>query len=572
MKRIFPFLDWVTKYQKDDFFGDISAGLTVGIMLIPQGMAYAMLAGLPPIYGLYTSTIPLILYAIFGTSRQLAVGPTAVMSLLVASEIGLMAQGGTVQYIEMAILLALIVGFVQLFMGLFRLGFLINFLSHPVISGFTSAAAIIIGFSQLKHLLGIHIPRGKIYETAHNIFVHFDEVNFYTLAIGIISIFVILGLKKINKKLPSPLVVIVLSTLAVYFLGLDQVGVTIVKEVPPGLPSLTLPIITWETVMELLPIAITISLIGFTESIAVAKAVQGDHKEYDIIPNQELIALGIANIGGSLFQSFPTTGGFSRTAVNEQAGARTGLAGIISAGVVLFTLLFLTEYFYYLPTAILAAIIMVAVYRLIDFKEAINLWKTDKQDFAMFIITATATILIGIEEGIIVGFLASMMFVIYQISYPTVVELGKEPQTQEYRNTDRFDTLTVYDEILIVRLDAKLFFANLSHFQTKLREFESRKTNLEVVLIDATAINGIDSSTLHFLHDLIHEYEKRKIRLCFSGVKGKVRDLFQKADLVQVIGKENFFINIDHAIDHLKGENTNHYHSITLQSNYKKKK
>lgn len=571
MRRIFPFLDWITKYQKDDFFGDISAGLTVGIMLIPQGMAYAMLAGMPPIYGLYTATIPLILYAIFGTSRQLAVGPTAVMSLLIASEIGLMAQQGTVHYIELAILLALVVGFVQLLMGLLRLGFLINFLSHPVISGFTSAAAIIIGFSQLKHLLGIHIPRGKIHETAHNIFVHFDEVNFYTFGIGLASIAVILIMKRINKKLPSPLVVIVLSTLGVYLFGLDEVGVAIVREVPPGLPTFAIPFLNWEVILDLLPIALTISLIGFTESIAVAKAVQGKHKGYDIIPNQELIALGIANIGGSLFHAFPTTGGFSRTAVNEQAGAKTGIASIISALVVLFTLLFLTEYFYYLPTAILAAIIMVAVYRLIDFKEAINLWKTDKQDFSMFIITVIATIFIGIEEGIIVGFLVSMMFVIYQISYPAVVELGKEPQTQEYRNIERFDNLILDEEILIIRLDAQLFFANLSHFQNKLRDFERTKVNLEVVIIDAKAINGMDSSTLHFLHDLIHDYEKRGIRLCFAGVKGKVRDLFQKMNLVKKIGKENFFVNIDHAIEHIKGKNIEHYHAITLQSNYTKK-
>jgi SulP family sulfate permease len=567
MKRIFPFLNWITKYKKNDFLGDLSAGLTVGIMLIPQGMAYAMLAGLPPIYGLYTATIPLILYAIFGTSRQLAVGPTAVMSLLVASEIGLMAQQGTSHYIELAILLAMIVGFLQLLMGFLRLGFLINFLSHPVISGFTSAAAIIIGFSQLKHLLGIHIPRGNIYETIHNIIVHSDEINIYTFGIGVVSIVVIILMKRINKKLPSPLVVIVLSTLVVYFFGLDKMDVMIVREVPPGLPTFALPFIDWKVIVDLLPIAITISLIGFTESIAVAKAVQGKHKEYDIVPNQELIALGIANIGGSLFHAFPTTGGFSRTAVNEQAGAKTGIASVISALVVLFTLLFLTEYFYYLPTTILAAIIMVAVYRLIDFKEAISLWKADKSDFAMFIITVLATVFIGIEEGIIVGFLVSMIYVIYQISYPHVVELGKEPQTQEYRNIERFDDLNVDDTILIIRIDAQLFFANLNHFQDKLKQFEERKPNLKVVIIDARAINSMDSSTLHFLNDLIHDYETRGIRLCFAGIKGSVRDLFQKMDLVKKVGKENFFISIDHAIEHINGNNLNRYPSITFQSN-----
>jgi len=358
--KFFPIFDWIKTYNSKQFSGDLSAGLTVGVMLIPQGMAYSMLAGLPPIYGLYASTIPLIIYAILGTSRQLAVGPVAMVALLISSGVGALASTGSSEFIALAILLALMVGVIQFSMGVFRLGFLVNFLSHPVIAGFTSAAAVIIGFSQLKHLLGLEIPRGTLHETIYQIFENIGDINYPTLLLGIGAIIVLLLAKWISKRLPGPIIVVLLGMAIVYYLGLESQGVKIIKDVPGGLPSFGIPAIDQGTVLALLPIAFTIAFVSFMESIAVGKAIQAKHKDYEIDANQELISLGLANVIGSFFKAFPVTGGFGRTAVNDQAGAKTGMASIISAVLIIVSLLFLTKYFYFLPNAILGAIIVVA--------------------------------------------------------------------------------------------------------------------------------------------------------------------------------------------------------------------
>lgn len=567
MKKFIPILDWLPNYKKKDLSGDISAGLTVGVMLIPQGMAYSMLAGLPPIYGLYASTIPLILYAIFGTSRQLAVGPVAMVALLVASGVGALTEIGSDNFIGLAIMLSLMVGVFQLAMGLFRLGFLVNFLSHPVIAGFTSAAALIIGFSQLKHLLGINIPRGKVHETLYNVYLNFGEINWQTLAIGAGAIAIIMLLKKINRRIPSPLVVVVLGVAIVYFLGLHETGVKIVGEVPAGAPSFKLPTFDLASFNDLLPIALTISLVGFMESIAVAKAIQQKHKDYEISANQELIGLGVANIGGALFQAFPTTGGFSRTAVNDQAGARTGLASIISAVLVILTLIFLTDYFYYLPKAVLAAIIMVAVFGLIDVKEAKHLWKTDRKDLAMFSVTAVATLFLGIEEGIAVGVVVSIIMLLLKVSYPHIAELGVEKNTGKFLNTERHPTVESRDDLLVVRIDAQLFFANTSYFIEKIKKLEASKKNLKAVLLDASAINGMDSSATHALHDLVHDYHSDGVQFLISGVKGPIRDIMKKANLIDEIGSNCFFLSVQDALNFLDKSEKPAFEEVRLQTN-----
>ncbi|MBT8232305.1 MAG: sulfate permease, partial [Bacteroidia bacterium] len=457
MKQFLPFLDWSKSYTKQNLNGDISAGLTVGVMLIPQGMAYAMLAGLPPIYGLYASTIPLIVYALLGTSRQLAVGPVAMVALLISSGVGALAETGSSEFIALAILLALMVGVIQLAMGVFRLGFLVNFLSHPVIAGFTSAAAIIIGFSQIKHILGLQIPRGKVHETIVNIFNNIADINGITVAIGVGAIAILVIIKKVNKRIPGPLIIVVLGMSIVYFLGLQNQGVSIIKDVPGGLPAFGIPQIELNSLISLLPIALTISFVGFMESIAVAKAIQAKHKDYKVVPNQELIALGMSNILGSFFKAFPVTGGFSRTAVNDQAGAKTGLASIFSALLIIITLLFLTKYFYFLPNAVLGAIIIVAVYGLIDFAEAKHLWANDRKDFWVFMTTALVTLALGIEEGILTGVVLSIGMLVFKVSYPHIAELGRVPNSDEYRNVNRFDNLHLNEDMLIVRFDAQLY-------------------------------------------------------------------------------------------------------------------
>lgn len=566
MKKYLPILNWIQGYNKSLFLGDLSAGITVGIMLVPQGMAYAMLAGLPPIYGLYASIVPLIIYAILGTSRQLAVGPVAMVSLLVASSVGALAELGSDQFIGLAILLALLVGVIQLLLGIFRLGFLVNFLSHPVISGFTSAAALIIGFSQLKHLLGIDIPRGKIHETIMEVFRNIDSINYSTLSIGLFSIGLILVLKKINKRIPSPLIVVLLGLGAVVFFGLDSKGVQIIKDVPGGFPSFSIPTFSFESTKSLFPIALAISFISYMESYAVAKAIQSKHKDYNIDSNQELIGLGAANIFGSFFSAFPVTGGFSRTAVNDQAGAKTGVAAIISASLVLLTLLFLTSYFYYLPKAVLAAIIMVAVFGLVDYKEAKHLWQTDGYDFLAFIATFLATILIGIEPGILLGVAISLLVIMYKLSYPNVAELGQLPSTESFRNVSRFDNINSEDSTLILRFDAPLFFANCNSFkELVINKIEQRGT-IERLIIDGAGLHHIDSSAIHMLQSLILQLKEKNIALQFADVKGPVRDIFHKNGLNDLIGKENFFLSIKDAVSANSNNPKSNYEKYIFQT------
>lgn len=567
MKQYLPFLDWIKNYKKEDFSGDLSAGLTVGVMLIPQGMAYSMLAGLPPIYGLYASTIPLIIYALFGTSRQLAVGPVAMVALLISSGVGALAELGSAEFIALAITLALMVGVIQFAMGAFRLGFLVNFLSHPVIAGFTSAAALIIGFSQLKHLLGINIPRGKVHETLINVFQNYENINLPTLLIGAGAIILLLVIKRVGKKIPGPLVVVVLGIAVVYFLGLFDQGVKIVKEVPDGLPAFGLPSFDLAKMQALLPIALTISFVGFMESIAVAKAIQNKHKNYEVSSNQELIGLGLANIFGSFFKAFPVTGGFSRTAVNDQAGAKTGLASIISAVLIILTLLFLTDYFYYLPKAVLAAIIMVAVFGLIDTAEAKHLWKTDKKDFILFMVTAIGTLSLGIEEGILIGVVLSMAMVIYRVSYPHIAELGRIPETNIFRNVNRFDNLEVQDDVLIARFDAQLYFANLGYFKDYLYKKLEERPNIKNFILDAGSINSIDSSALHMLKDLIIDLDQNGISFYIVELKGPIRDILVKNNIMIEDGQAHFFISTNDALAHINNHNSKDLKEFVYQTN-----
>jgi len=554
LKNIFPIIEWFSNYKKDWLKGDLGAGLTVGVMLIPQGMAYASIAGMPPVYGLYASIVPIIIYAILGTSRQLAVGPVAMVSLLTATALGSFQGLSVEEYITYAILLAFLVGAIQFLLGLFRLGFLVNFLSHPVVSGFTSAAALIIGLSQLKSLLGINIPRSHhINEILMNAFHKFDEINWISFAVGIVGILIIIGIKKLNKSLPSQLFAVIFGILAVTLLGLNQGdnAIKIVKDIPNTLPSFSMPMLDLNLMNNLLPMALTIALVSFMESIAVAKAIQAKHRDYKVLPNQELIGLGLANVVGSFFQSFPTTGGFSRTAVNDQAGAKTGLAAIISAVLIIITLLFLTPLFYNLPKAILASVIMVAVFGLIDYKEAIHLWKSNRTDFFLLLITFIATLTIGIEKGIGLGVILSLATVILKTTRPHVAVLANIQGTHFYRNVVRFGKdVILKEDILIVRFDAQLYFANTTFFKDKLEELVAEKgEKLKLIIIDGESMNNLDSSGVHALLDVIDLYQSKGIEIAFSGMKGPVRDAMRKGGVIDKISFNHCFMSIQEAVD-----------------------
>lgn len=571
--QYFPAQQWLRDYRKAWLNGDISAGITVGVMLVPQGMAYSLLAGLPPVYGLYASILPLVVYALLGTSRQLAVGPVAMVSLLTATGVSSLAAVGSEQYLALAIALSLLVGIFQFGLGAFRLGFLVTFLSHPVISGFTSAAALIIGFSQLKHLLGLSIPNSHyVHKIVWDAVTHLSDTNWITLLLGLVGMGLILGSRRLHPSISGPLVAVVAGVWAVWGLGLADQGVKIVGVVPKGLPSLGLPQVDLGTFQTLLPTALAIALVGFMESFAVAKAIQIKHRDYELNANQELLALGAANLAGSVFQAFPVTGGFSRTAVNDQAGARTGLASIISALVVLLTLLFLTPLFYFLPNAILASIIMVAVAKLVDWREAVHLWHAHRTDFWMLMATFVFTLALGIELGIGIGVLLSLAAVIYGAARPHVAVLGKIPDAPYYLNVERHEQLISRPDVLVLRFDAPLFFANADYFRDTIEKLAAQKGDaLRAIIVQCDTISEIDSSAMAMLERAIYDFRALGIKLILAAVIGPVRDRLAECGLRAKVGEDSFFLSVQQAVDALDGqqrylseEATRHY---TLQAN-----
>ena len=532
------------------------AGITVAVLLIPQGMAYALIAGLPPIYGLYAALTPQIVYAVLGTSRQLAVGPVAMDSLLVAAGLGALSLVSPSQYIQLAIALALIMGGIQFLLGLFRMGFIVSFLSKPVISGFTSAAAIIIGLSQLKHLLGVPLAQSnKLHVFIRSILESETVVHLPTLLIGVASIILITTIKRWNSKIPSALIAVIIGILWVYFGQQDKAGVAVVGNIPSGMPSFTLPNLDWETVQTLLPIALTIALVAYMEAISVAKAVQEKHKNYEVNPNQELIALGASNIIGSLFQSYPTTGGFSRTAVNDQAGAKTGVAALTSALVVAVILTFFTHWFYFLPKAVLGAIIIVAVVNLLDFNYAARLYKSRKDEFLVLLLTFLLTLFVGITQGILFGILFSLLLLVYRTSKPHYAFLGRIGTTNYFKNIERFpDEVVIREDLIILRFDAQLFFGNIQYFKKLVFDAVGKnKGKVKGFVINARAINYIDSTATEQLIDVVKKLQQNGIRVMVVGAIGPARDLIIKSKLIKVIKKENLFITSGDATDSFDG-------------------
>ena len=549
-------MTWITDYKSVDLKSDLLAGITVAVLLIPQGMAYALIAGLPPIYGLYAALVPQIVYAVLGTSRQLAVGPVAMDSLLVAAGLGTLSIVDPSQYNQMAILLALLMGAIQFSLGLFKMGFIVYFLSKPVISGFTSAAAIIIGLSQIKHLIGIPISQSnKLHLFVASLINSEHAIHLPTLTIGIVSMLLIVLIKKWNAKIPSALIAVLIGSLWVYFSQQNQQGVAVVGDIPEGLPTFSLPIVDWLTVKQLFPIAFTIAIVAYMEAISVAKAIQGKHKSHKLNPNQELLALGASNMIGSLFQSYPTTGGFSRTAVNKQAGAKTSFASLISALIVGITLSFLTHWFFYLPKAVLGAIIIVAVFNLIDLKYARRLYRSRKDEFALLILTFMLTLFVGISQGILFGIILSLLLLVYRTSKPHYAFLGRIGTTNYFKNIARFpDEVVLRDDLIILRFDAQLFFGNIQFFkQLVLNAVEKKQGKVKGFIINARAINYIDSTATEQLVQLIKKLQKNNIRVMIVGAIGPARDLIIKSKLIHVLKKENLFITSGDATDSFDG-------------------
>ena len=548
--RLMPALVWLPRYRRADLPGDLTAGVTTAVMLIPQAMAYALLAGLPPVVGLYAAIAPPLVYALFGSSPKLAVGPVAMDSLLVAAAVGSVALAGTEVYVTTAAALALMVGAVQLAMGALRLGFVVNFLSRPVLSGFTSAAALVIAASQLGPLLGLRLGSSTALHTiVLEIAGAVTKIHVPTLVLAAVTMLVLVLLGRWRGK---ALLVVALGIAASALLDLPALGVAVVGEVPPGLPSPALPLVPWATLTALIPAALTIALVSFMEAISSGLAVAEDDQRP--AADRELVALGLSNLACGVMRGYPVAGGLSRTAVNAQAGARTGLAGVFTASLVAVALLFLTPLLRGLPRASLAAIIVVAVFGLIDRKLPRELWRVRRRELPVLLLTFMATLTLGISTGLVLGVLASLLLFVLRTTRPHTAVLGRLPGTHVYRNLRRFPDAEPVPGLVLVRLDAQLYFANAAFLRaTLLRLVDEAPPPVRAVIVDASSIHDVDVSALESLREVHRALTARGIDLYFADVKGPVRDLLHRAGFVAELGPEHFSFTTHEAVQRALG-------------------
>ncbi|MCI5111187.1 MAG: sulfate permease [Marivita sp.] len=559
LRGYFPILDWGRSYDRNAFSNDMIAAVIVTIMLIPQSLAYALLAGLPPEAGIYASIAPIILYAIFGTSRALAVGPVAVVSLLTASAVGQVAEAGTAGYAVAALTLAFLSGGFLVLLGVLRLGFLANFLSHPVIAGFITASGILIAVSQLKHILGVSAHGHTLPEIVASLWVHLGDTSVLTVVIGVSAtaflFWVRKGLKPLLRKLGAspkladvltkagPVAAVAVTTLAVWLLGLNDMGVKIVGEVPQGLPPLTLPSLSPDLIGQLLMPAILISIIGFVESVSVAQTLAAK-KRQRIDPDQELIGLGAANLGAAFTGGYPVTGGFARSVVNYDAGAETPAAGAFTAVGLAIAAVALTPLVYFLPTATLAATIVVAVLSLVDFSILKKTWGYSRADFAAVSATILLTLTMGVEVGVASGVGISILLHLYKTSRPHVAEVGLVPGTQHFRNIHRHNVETD-PSVLTLRVDESLYFVNARFLEDMVQARVSEGCAIKNVILMFSAVNEVDFSALESLEAINQRLTELGIGLHLSEVKGPVMDRLKATHFIHELNGRVFLSQYD---------------------------
>lgn len=559
LRSYFPILTWGRTYSKSDLSNDMIAAVIVTIMLIPQSLAYALLAGLPPEAGIYASIAPIILYAIFGTSRALAVGPVAVVSLLTASAIGQVAEAGTAGYAIAALTLAFLSGGILVLMGVLRLGFLANFLSHPVIAGFITASGILIAASQLKHILGVNGHGHTLPQILGSIFSHLDQVNWITVIIGVSATAFLFWVRKNLKPTlrrmgvkplladiltkAGPVAAVVATTVAVWALDLAELGVKVVGAVPQSLPPLTLPGFSPDLLGALIVPAILISVIGFVESVSVAQTLAAK-KRQRIDPDQELIGLGAANLGAAFTGGYPVTGGFARSVVNYDAGAQTPAAGAYTAVGLAVAAVALTPLVFFLPNATLAATIIVAVLSLVDLSILKKTWGYSRADFASVAVTIALTLGLGVEVGVATGVGLSVLLHLYKTSRPHVAEVGLVPGTQHFRNVRRHKVITD-PTILTLRVDESLYFVNARFLEDLIQKRVSEGCAIKHVILQFSAVNEVDFSALESLESIHDRLRDMGVKLHLSEVKGPVMDRLRRAHLVDHLTGKVFLSQFD---------------------------
>jgi SulP family sulfate permease len=538
LKRYFPILDWGRTYNGEALSNDMVAAVIVTIMLIPQSLAYALLAGLPPVVGLYASILPLVAYAVFGTSRTLAVGPVAVVSLMTASAVGAVAAQGTAQYLEAAITLAALSGVMLFVLGVLRMGFLANLLSHPVISGFITASGVLIATSQLRHVLGIQGGGDTWPDMLGSLIANIGNVNPWTLAVGVPSVAFLFWVRKGLKPMligmglapktadiaakAGPVLAVAVSIVAVIAFGLAGKGVNITGEIPSGLPPFAMPSTDVSLIGQLIVPALLISIIGFVESVSVAQTLAAKRRQR-ISPDQELIGLGASNIASAFSGGYPVTGGFARSVVNFDAGAQTPAAGAFTAVGIALASLFLTPLLFSLPIAVLAATIIVAVLALVDLKTPRQLWTYSKADFAAHVATIAITLVAGVEMGVIAGVSEGLLLYLWRASRPHAAIVGRVPETEHFRNVERHKVFTA-DHVLSIRIDEALTFLNARWLEEYVLEQVADRPKVRHVILMCSAVNEIDASGLESLEAINHRLDDAGIRLHLSEVKGPVMD------------------------------------------------
>ena len=564
-KRFLPFLNWFPM-DGETVRADLIAGITVALVLIPQSMAYAQLAGLPAYFGLYASFLPVMVAALWGSSKQLGTGPVAVVSLLTAVAVGsalqsqlpaigvdsidAMTQEQLIEfYVPLAVMLALLVGLFQLSLGVLKLGVVVNFLSHPVIVGFTNAAAMVIGLSQLNKIFGVTKERSDFFlGDIWGVLTQVGDTHMMTLVMGVLAFAIMMGTKQYLPKLPGVLLAVVITTVLSYVIGFQGMGGAVVGEIPEGMPTITAPTINLEVLGILFTSAIVISLVGFMEAISIAKAMAAKTKD-KIDPNQELIGQGLANIFGSFSQAYPASGSFSRSAVNLNAGARTGMSSVYTAALVLITLLFLTPLLYHLPKAVLAAVIMMAVIGLINFKAFKQAWIANKHDGIASVTTFVATLGFAphLDQGIMIGALLALGLYLYSTMKPRVAILGRyaDGTLRDIRVHD----LPQDKRIVVLRFDGSLYFANVAYFEEAILEAISERPDVQYLLVVGDAINTMDASGEEILHQLVTRLKDNNITLVFSGLKRQIHQVMHRTGLFAHIGAENIHPDEDMAID-----------------------
>lgn len=569
LARYLPILTWAPTYDTRAFTSDLVAALIVTVMLIPQSLAYAILAGLPPVVGLYASILPLVAYAIFGTSRALAVGPVAVVSLLTATAVSQVAAPGTPEYVTAAAVLALLSGAMLLVLGLFRLGFIANLLSHPVISGFITASGIIIAASQLKHILGVQAGGETLLAIATSLWVTIGAVNLPTLAIGLAATVFLFWVRKGLKPLlmnagmteytaglvarGGPVIAVITSILVVLAFDLPAKGVSIVGEIPAGLPPISFPLIDTALILSLLVPALLISIIGFVESVSVAQTLAAKRRQ-SIFPDQELVGLGAANVASAMSGGYPVTGGFARSVVNFDAGAETPAAGAFTAFGIALASLLLTPLLFYLPIATLAATIIVAVLSLVDLGALKRAWTYSRHDFAAMLATIAVTLGFGVEAGIVTGVGVSIALLLWRTSRPHIAIVGQVLGTEHFRNVLRHDVVTD-PGVLSLRIDESLNFANARAIEEFVLEQVAARPEVRQVVLQCTAVNEIDGSALESLELIMHRLEEQGIDLHLSEVKGPVMDRLKRGKFLDRLTGEVFLTHYQ-AMQRLSPERT----------------